>query len=123
MNTLHNIERFFAEYAAILIIAGYFGWLIFKHVKNILAEAKKEQEKYEQQYGSLKGLADIYKRHLACEREPNFLEHFKLALLKYVDAFRTSTGKWGLLTMRLLATGAGVALLLYVVANFVKAGV
>ena len=119
MNTLHNIDKFFAQYAAIIIIVTYFGWRIFKHVKNIISEAKKEQEKYEQQYGNLEGLADIYRRHLADEREPNFVDHLKIALLKYVDAFRESTGKRSTLTIRLLATGAGVALLLYVVKNFV----
>ncbi|QAZ67462.1 hypothetical protein [Solidesulfovibrio carbinolicus] len=123
MDTAHTIERFLAQYAAIAVIAAYFGWIILKRIKAIVSDAKQEQAEYEAKYGSLEGLSEIYKRQLAGEREPNFLDHLKIALLTYVDAFRTSTGKWGILTIRLVATGAGVALLFYVVANFVKAGV
>lgn len=123
MNTAHTINRFMAEYTAIIIIAVYFGWLIFKNLKRIIAEAKQNAAEYDAKYGSLEGLAEIYKRKLAGEREPTFFDYFKIALLKYADAFRTVVGKHGVLAMRLAATGAGVALLLYVVANFVKAGV
>ena len=123
MNMLHNIDKFLTEYAAILIIAAYFGWFVFKNLKNIIAEARQNAAEYDAKYGSLEGLSDIYKRRLAGEREPNFLDHLKIALLKYADAFRETTGKYGVLTMRLIATGAGVALLLYVVDTFFRAGV
>lgn len=119
MHTAHMIERFCAEYAAIIIIVVYFGWFIFKNIKRFISEAKQNQAEYDAKYGSLEGLAEIYKKQLAGEREPNFLDHLKIALLKYADTFRASTGKYGVLTMRLLATGAGVALLVYIVVVFV----